>query len=87
MGMAPAKPTCLSKASFKATMQAFASHGSADRMQLFQMQQWRLRFAVGYPAQVITLSLPKIRSFKLIRNSKNIADNSLCGGECGRIIA
>jgi hypothetical protein len=63
MDMTPAKPTCLNKASFKVTMQAFASHGSAD-LQLFQMQQLRLRFAVSFLARVITLSLPKYSIFQ-----------------------
>jgi hypothetical protein len=59
MDMTPAKLTCLNKVRFKVTLQAFASQGSVDHM-----QQWRLRFAVGFLARVIALSLPKHSIFQ-----------------------
>jgi len=64
MDMTPAEPTCLNKVSFNVSLQAFASHGSVDRMRLSEMQQWRLRFAVGFLARVIALSLPKHSIFQ-----------------------
>jgi hypothetical protein len=64
MDMTPAKLTCLNKVRFKVTLQAFASHGSVDHMQRFRMQQWRLRFAAGFLARVIALSLPKDSIFQ-----------------------
>jgi hypothetical protein len=42
-GHGPAKPTCLNKVRFKVALRAFASHGSVDHLQRFEMQQWRLR--------------------------------------------